>query len=71
MIDLIYLDGTHARITEWAKMFCAKYPRYLNRNNAPDIMHISKAIEACGYHEVNAANVEHVKQALEQRAASK
>lgn len=71
MIDVTFYDGTHARMTELAREFCQRYPRYRNGNHAPDMLHLCKAIEVCGFREVNAANIEHVKAALEQRAAAK
>ena len=72
MIDVTFYDGTHGRLFEWARQdFCKRHPRYLNKNGAPDPLHISKAIEVCGFSEVTAANIEHVKAALEQRAATK
>lgn len=72
MIDVRFYDDTHARIVEWARLdFCQRYPRYLNKAGAPDMAHISKAIEICGFVEVNATNIEHVKKALEQRATDR
>jgi len=72
MIDVRFYDNTHDRIVEWARReFCQRYPRYLNKNHAPDMAHISKAIEVCGFVEVTAANIEHVKTALEIHALAK
>jgi hypothetical protein len=72
MIDVTFYDGTHARLMEWARLdFCQRYTCYRNKQGAVDMNHISKAIEVCGFVEVTSSNFEHVKAALEQRAAAK
>lgn len=70
MIAVLFFDDTHAVMREWSREFSAKYTRYL-RDGEPDWPHICKAIESCGFGEVTAQNISHVKIALVERAERK
>jgi len=70
MINIAFYDGTHATFRAWALDFAQRHPRYM-KNGSLDWPHVCKAIEACGYSEITASNIAHVKAALEQRAAAK
>lgn len=68
MIGLLVYDASfYKRIAEFSK----RYPRYQQKDGTTNTYHIIRAVEACGYDEVNCENIDAVMSALEARALAK
>lgn len=55
----------------WAKDFAARHPRYQQKDGSMAWAHIVRAVEAEGFTEINASNLDAVCAALEARATRK